>query len=187
MKDLLTLRTSISNHPHFRRICNVFIYQIYTIWLCTLSDLKTITIPASIYGLIGAFSGAPLLSDSLPPRFAISRVPHVLFWTWSTLAINNQSSESAVLKDALKKPWRPMPSRRTSVMAANTLMMAMYGSNMFMSFILGTHRHALSMLLLGICYNRLGEADFSCVEKNFINAVGYISFITGALVSGRQS
>ncbi|OAG08627.1 uncharacterized protein CC84DRAFT_1239923 [Paraphaeosphaeria sporulosa] len=165
MKDLLTLRTSISNHPHFRRICNVFIYQIYTIWLCTLSDLKTITIPASIYGLIGAFSGAPLLSDSLPPRFAISRVPH----------------------DALKKPWRPMPSRRTSVMAANTLMMAMYGSNMFMSFILGTHRHALSMLLLGICYNRLGEADFSCVEKNFINAVGYISFITGALVSGRQS
>lgn len=182
-EDRLTKKTSISSPLHFQ-IWNAAIYQIYTIWLFTFSDIKTIIIPTSVFGLIGAFSGMPLLSGSLSRSIIGSRAPHVLFWIWSTLlpfAINNQSSKSAILEDSLNKPWRPMPSGRISVTVANTFMLVMYGLNMLVSFDMGAHRQALSMLLLGIWYNRLGGADRSCVEKNFINAAGYISFTTGAL------
>lgn len=59
-------------------------------------------------------------------------------------------------------------------------MLFLYVANMLFSVYLGAHWQALSMLFLGNWYNRLGGADCSCVEKDFINAGGYISFISGA-------
>jgi len=178
------METSSANYLYLQKLSHSIAYHAYTIWLFTFSDIKTTILPTSTFGLVGALSGQPLLSGPLSLSVVIARAPHVLFWTWSTLlpfAINNQSGHSAILEDSLNKPWRPLPSQRISSRLSYALMTILYCANILVSYELGALPQALSMLSLGIWYNRLGGADRGCLEKNFINALGYMSFITGAL------
>jgi 4-hydroxybenzoate polyprenyltransferase len=171
-------------HLDIKRLHCSLSYHCYTIWLFTFSDLKTIMIPTTFFGLVGALSGQPMLSASLSPSAITSRALHVLFWTWSTLLpfdINNQCQGPAITEDSYNKSWRPLPSKRISPKIATLLMMCLYAENMLISIYMGVFWQALSLLCLGTWYNRLGGADRSCIERNIINAGGYVSFITGAL------
>ena len=172
------------NTPELHEALNRIRWPLYTLWLFTFSDLKTIIVPTSTFGIIGALSGPPLVTDSLGSEKILFRIPHIFFWTWSTLlpfAIQNQNGSSAIIEDSINKPWRPLPSGRISPKNATHYMIAFYCVNIAMSIHFGVQFQALSLLFLGTWYNRLGGADRSCLEKNFINAAGYMSFISGAL------
>lgn len=173
-----------------RAFSNCMLYQLNTIWLFTLSDLKTIVFPSSIFGLVGAIAGPPITTEPLSLYFVLRRGPVVILWTWSTLLpfdINNQNHRDAITEDAVNKPWRPLPLKRISTTTAHYLMIGLYMTNTLVSYYLGALNQSVVLIVLGIWYNRLGGADRSCFEKNLINSLGYASFITGALAVALDS
>ena len=166
-------------------------YHLYSVWLFTLSDLKTIVSTSTAFGL---FNGVAVALDNahtpssnlhLPAPYQIlSRAPLVLFWVWINLLpfnIDNQRQPKAIIEDALNKPWRTMPSRRLSPEAAKRLMFTLYPIAIISSLLLGNLFQCLSLVFLGFWYNDLRGADANCLVRNFINACGFICFSTGAL------
>jgi 4-hydroxybenzoate polyprenyltransferase len=48
-------------------------------------------------------------------------------------------------------------------------------------FVVGGMRQKLLGIVLGWVYNELGAADRSCIGKNAVNALGYVTFSMGAI------
>ena len=163
------------------------LFHLYTLWLFTRSDLKTIIGPSTAFGIIGALSGPALLANASSSGSSLkilSRVPAAAFWSWINLlpfAIENQRLPAAIREDSINKPWRPLPSKRVLPEEAKTLMLALYLLALLFSLALGGVWQCLALMLLGYWYNDLKGADNSCITRNFINACGYISFTSGAL------
>lgn len=61
-------------------------YHMYTLWLFTFSDLQTIVIPKSAFGLFTILSGKNLTSNVQPPIGTILwSVPFIIVWNlWIT-------------------------------------------------------------------------------------------------------
>jgi 4-hydroxybenzoate polyprenyltransferase len=163
-----------------------FVSNVYTIWLFTYSDLKTIIMPSAAFGLM---NGIALSLDSntdidLSPQQVLKKAPTVIYWVWINLlpfAIDNQRQHEAVQEDLLNKPWRPLPSRRISAGSAKSLMTILYLVAVATSFFLGNMTQCLTLIVLGFCYNDLGGSDSGIIVRNFINASGFICFSSGAL------
>jgi 4-hydroxybenzoate polyprenyltransferase len=160
-------------------------FNLYSVWLFTLSDLKTIVLPSTAFGLVNAIALSLNHTPTLPaPSEILHRTPLVLLWVWINLlpfAINNQRQPAAILEDGLNKPWRPMPSRRLSPTAAKRLMLVAYPLAVLGSLCLGNLAQSLTLILLGYWYNDLHGGDASCLVRNLINAGGFLSFASGAL------
>ncbi len=164
----------------------------YTVWLCTFSDLKTIVFPQSAFGMAATLSGRLLMVNPAPSNFIVlRRLPLVLFWVWMNLlpfAIDNQRQPKAIQEDKLNKPWRPMPSERFTAREAKTLMFIAYPTALVLSIYLGAIGPCTTLMFFGWVYNDLGGADRDPIIRNVINGVGYLSFATGAtLVASDQS
>ena len=160
-------------------------FHVYTIWLFTYTDLKTIVIPQSAFGIIYLASSLPSTTSSIPMLISnlIRRSPAVIFWTWINLlpfTISNQRQVGAIHEDAINKPWRPLPSGRSSFQQATTLMRIFYVLAYITSFFLGGSAQCLILICLGYWYNDLGGGDTSCIVRNFINACGFLCFASGA-------
>ena len=159
-------------------------YHVYSIWLFTLTDLKTIVGPQSAFAVVSILSGEALTTSQSPGISVIARrVPRTVYWTWINLlpfAIANQRQPKSIQEDAQNKPWRSMPSKRLSESQAKYLMLVLYPIAITSSFALGGIRQSAALVLLGYWYNDLGGADKSCIVRNFINACGFLSFATGA-------
>ena len=159
-------------------------YHLKTIWLFTLSDLKTIVVPQTAFAIASVLSGGVLTLNESPHVTAVlGRVPMTLFWTWINLlpfAINNQRQPDSIIEDGQNKPWRSMPSKRLSGRQAKHVMLFTYFVALASSLKLGGLRQCLILIVLGYWYNDLGGADYSCIIRNFINACGILSFATGA-------
>ena len=164
--------------------CYTLVYHFKTIWLFTFSDLKTIVLPQTAFGIASVLSGDVLTLNEYPQfTIVLRRVPMTLFWTWINLlpfAINNQRQPEAIIEDSQNKPWRSMPSERLSGRQAKHVMLSTYVVAFASSLVLGGLRQCLMLILLGYWYNDLGGADYSCIIRNFINACGILSFATGA-------
>jgi len=160
-------------------------FNLYSVWLFTLSDLKTIVLPSTAFGLFNAIAVSLNHTATLPqPSQILHRTPLVLLWVWINLlpfAINNQRQPAAILEDALNKPWRPMPSQRLSPTSAKRLMLVFYPLAVLVSLCLGNLAQSLTLIFLGYWYNDLHGADASCVVRNLINAGGFLSFASGAM------
>ncbi|TGO47637.1 hypothetical protein BCON_0269g00030 [Botryotinia convoluta] len=165
-------------------------YHIYTIWLFTFSDLKTIIFPSTAFGIINALAIFMEQSSSSPETLTqkywqlLKTIPMILFWTWINLlpfAINNQRKPDAIQEDLLNKPWRSMPSGRISPEAAKRLMFTTYIFAIITSKILGNALHCLTLIALGFWYNNMRGADRCWVIRNLINAYGFICFASGAI------
>ena len=166
-------------------------FHLYSIWLFTLSDLKTIVLPSTVFGLVNsvAFSlnHAELSSSRIhlpPPDQILGKTPLVLFWVWVNLlpfAIDNQRQPESIQEDSLNKPWRTMPSRRMSPETAKRLMLVLYPTAIVVSLFLGNLPQCLALICLGCWYNDLRGADASCLIRNLINACGFICFSSGAM------
>lgn len=166
-------------------------FNLKTIWLFTFSDLKTIVVPSVIFGLANASCahGAynlPAPASSIGHRLSsgLVTVSAVTLQVWINLlpfAMSNQRQPESIAEDRANKPWRPMPSGRLSRPSVRILMVCFYGAALLVSALLGGLRQSVALVALGFWYNNLGGADRSAIERNAINALGYLSFLTGAM------
>ena len=168
------LRTTL--HP--------LLHSIHTLYLFIASDLKTIIIPSTIFGLANSLAAQSYnLPTPLTP--APTRVLQALTWTLLTLipfAISNQLSPSAIVEDTLNKPWRPLPQTRLTRTQAKNTMLTFYALSQIHGILTRTgHRQSLAMIPLGTYYNHLGGADHHPLTRNLTNAAGYLCFTTGAM------
>lgn len=162
-----------------------WLYHLRSIWLFTLSDIKTIIGPKTAFGIMNA-SSAPVFGISsmrsdpgLSRRFLI-----VVLWTWINLlpfAIGNQRQPAAVAEDSINKPWRPMPSKRLTPKQALGIMASLYPVAVLVSIYVGGLKQCLLLIVLGLWYNDFGGADTSFVIRNFINACGFCCYSSGAM------
>lgn len=118
---------------------------LYSIWLFTRSDLKTIVGPSTAFGVSNAFA---VSAYSLQPPvtcltqlLAVFKVTTmVAFWVWINLlpsVIDNQISSKAISEDAANKPWRTLPSRRMTPKQAGALRIPLYACAFIASWRLG--------------------------------------------------
>lgn len=91
---------------------------LYTLYLMTYSDIKSILLPQTIFGISNALA-APVFgldSRSIPqPASILWRLPLTALWVWINLllfTIENQRQTSSIEEDKLNKPWRPIPAGR---------------------------------------------------------------------------
>ncbi|KAI1733401.1 hypothetical protein F4680DRAFT_463178 [Xylaria scruposa] len=162
-------------------------FHVYSIWLFTLSDIKTIIIPQSTFGILSALaktsSGVPILHSENALRI-IKRIPRVVFWVWINLlpfAISNQRNPKSIAEDEINKPWRTMPSRRWSHCQATHAMVTFYFVAGVTSWHSGGFTWSIYLFICGTWYNNMGGADVNAFVRNLINALGYTSFAAGAL------
>ncbi|CAD6591511.1 MAG: hypothetical protein ASARMPRED_005469 [Alectoria sarmentosa] len=166
-------------------------FHLYSVWLFTFSDLKTIVLSSTTFGLFGgiaiSFDDASAPDSSLHILLSsqiLSKIPLVVFWVWINLlpfAINNQRQPEAIQEDSLNKPWRTMPSKRLSPASAKRLMFTFYLVAVVVSFFFDNLKQCLTLVLLGHWYNNLRGADANCLVRNFINACGFSCFSSGAM------
>ncbi|KAI1377901.1 UbiA prenyltransferase family [Hypoxylon crocopeplum] len=157
-----------------------------TLWLFAFSDLKTIVIPSTIFGIANALAASRYDASLKSVGYIelLQRSPLVLLWVsvhYLAFAVNNQRTPLAVAEDAANKPWRPLPSGRISPYAANILMVFFYVSAQICSTVTGGLRQGVGLIFLGMWYNNFGGADTNPLLRNIINALGYICFISGAM------
>ncbi|KAI0013535.1 UbiA prenyltransferase family [Xylariaceae sp. FL0662B] len=164
-------------------------YHAYSTWLFTFSDLKTIVIPETAFGILTALSQTDGRQESPRGGFATShqvirRLPLVMTWVWINLlpfAINNQRRPEAIAEDSLNKPWRAMPSGRLTTVQAQYAMYFFYVVAVAVSWKIGGLRSCVAIIALGHWYNGGGGSDVNALLRNLINAVGFMAFGTGAL------
>ncbi|KAI0440373.1 UbiA prenyltransferase family [Xylaria telfairii] len=169
------------------RIIDTSLYHLYSIWLFTFSDLKTILFPQTIFGILTALSQIQLgkvTSDDTDAYEVLYRIPIVMFWVWIHLLpvdIHNQQQPNGILEDKINKPWRPLPSNRCTLTQARYAMLFFYGLAAIISYQIGPLRWSASIMALGTGYNSLGGSDVNPFVRNFIVSLGYAAFGLGAL------
>ena len=155
--------------------------HLYTVYLFTASDLKTIAVPSSIFGVINAVVLSSSTSDSF--WHILKRYPLAFAYVYLNLLpfdIANQRGTEAIAEDSINKAWRPLPSGRITQRQAQILMCCLYAFAVLMSRVLGGLGPSLTLIGLGFWYNDFGGADSHCIVRNLINALGYLSFSVGA-------
>ena len=160
------------------------LYHAYSLWLFTVSDLKTIVIPKAAFGIITILSGSTLTQSPRPGWLTCVRcLPPVMIWTWFNLlplAMNNQHRQGDVQEDTKNKPWRPIPAGRLSVEETKFFMVVSYVVSVLGSIYLGGTAECLALVAQGWIYNELGAANDSYLARNLLNATGYMTFAAGA-------
>ena len=159
-------------------------YDLYTIWLFTYSDLKTIVGPKTVFGIFNSLHASAFDLPCLRYSTVWQRLPLVLFWTWINLlpfSIGNQRQPEAIKEDGINKPWRPMPSQRMTTRQAKIWMLGLYPLAITSSVYFGGLRQCLCLICLGFWYNDLGGADHNPVIRNLINSCGFVCYTSGAM------
>ena len=173
---------SIAGRVHW--LCKVR-FHMYSIWLFTYSDLKTIVGPKTAFGVLSALRPCVFgISTTDTSLNVVGRVPVVAFWTWINLlpfAISNQCQPEAIQEDNLNKPWRPLPAKRLTPEQAKRLMFVLYPIACLTSAYIGGIWQCLALIALGYWYNNRNGADANFITRNFINACGFVCYTSGAL------
>lgn len=141
-------------------------------------------IPKSIFGVLGAFSGSNLVNNVNPGTESLLRAPLVIMWVWIVLLpfnIDNQRRETDIEEDKINRPWRPLPSKRLSNNQAWWTMTLSHMAGIVYCLAVGGLKQKLVGIFLGWLYNEMGGADKSCITKNLVNALGYVTFSMGAI------
>ncbi|KAK0516270.1 hypothetical protein JMJ35_000873 [Cladonia borealis] len=156
-----------------------------TLWLFTESDFATFVIPDTAFGIFGALAGPLLTTNSSPhPGIILSRLPQVLLFNWANLLIfdlANQSHPTAVIEDALNKPWRPLPTGRITVTETRRLLLFALPVVLVVNWILGAWEETILLFALNWMYNDLEGGDQDFVTRNLILGVGFGLYNRGAL------
>ncbi|KAL9090202.1 MAG: hypothetical protein Q9159_002101 [Coniocarpon cinnabarinum] len=177
----LTLTTQLHSFLYF------ITYHLYSIWLFTRSDIKTIIAPSTLFAILQALADLRCTSRSTTLELSVwaaCRAPVAAFWAWINLvpfAIDNQRQQAAILEDAANKPWRTLPSGRMHPGTATKLMLPLYPCAILSSYMIGGLRQCLALIVLGFWYNDLGGSDGSWTIRNFINGCGFVAYTSGAL------
>lgn len=153
--------------------------DLYSIWLFTRSDLKTIFIPQSIFGVLGGLPQSCLTRGDRTAGEVLWRAPLVTLWVWIILCpfnIDNQRSSASIEEDTINRPWRPLPAKRLTPEHALRLQVIFHILAFLYSLEVGGIYQWVCGIILGCLYNAVGLADCSCIGKNAVNALGYTTF-----------
>ncbi|KAH9891043.1 UbiA prenyltransferase family-domain-containing protein [Cubamyces lactineus] len=141
---------------------------VYTLWLFTFSDLKTVLIPTLAFGTAAA------------PDDSTAHVSQRILWIWLHLlqfCLSNQCLSP--LEDATNKPWRPIPAGRISVTAATWLRWALLPACLVLSVYYDVLTASVALSIGTLVHNEFGM-DSRWLPRNVCNAVGYAAFNAGA-------
>ena len=155
-----------------------------TIWLITRNDLISIAFPETTFGIFSALSG-PLLTTNEAPSLSVilSRVPKVFLWNWLNLLvldIANQRLPQSIVEDSVKKPWRPIPSKRITPEQARCLLLGAIPLVFCVTLSIGGVEESVLMMVLTLMYNDLAGADEIYIFRNTINAFGFVCYSSGS-------
>lgn len=160
-------------------------YHLYSIWLFTLSDIKTIILPSVLFSVLTAPALSVFdISATISASELLRRAPSVLFWLWINLlpmTIDNQRQVRSIAEDGINKPWRTMPSKRMTSTQARNLMLCLWPISITTSFFIGGLEQCLSLIALGAWYNDFRGGDSSIILRNLLNAAGFNRYAEGAL------
>jgi 4-hydroxybenzoate polyprenyltransferase len=161
-------------------------YHLYTIWLITANDIKSIVLPETAFGIFSALAGSALTTNSSPALLDIlGRLPKVIFWNWINCLlfdIANQRLPSSILEDSVNKPWRVIPSGRISAANMRRLLLIVIIATFITSLVLGGMYEAVAMMVLTWMYNDLEGADENYLVRNVINAFGFMCYSSGSTI-----
>ena len=161
-------------------------FNLHTIWLFTLNDLKSIVCPETAFAFFSALSGRGLTTNATPCLSEIlGRLPQIIVWNWANLLlfdVANQRLPQSILEDTINKPWRPMPSKRLTDHEARRFLLVLVPTVFLVSTYLGGLFESLAMMSLTWMYNDLGGADENYIVRNLINACGFVCYSSGATI-----
>ena len=162
-----------------------YLYNLYTLWLFTASDLKTVVYPTTIFGISGAISGHLTTNQSTDIVSVLVGIPLVVFYVWINLLVEvvaNQRLPASITEDSINKPWRSLPSQRVSPDEARLLLLCLVPLVISLAFFHGCERESLLLIAFSWMYNDLGGADTDPVVRNLLNAGGLLCFGAGATI-----
>ena len=159
-------------------------YHMYSLWLFTFSDLKTIVIPKSFFAIITLLSGQSLTTSDKPHfKTILLSAPFIVAWIWLNLLpldMSNQCDRDSSIEDKENKPWRPIPAGRLTIDETRWLTYLTYTAAILASIYMGGLAECLALIVEGWIYNQLGGANNSFLARNILNATGYLTFACGA-------
>ncbi|MCJ1325726.1 hypothetical protein MMC10_002389 [Thelotrema lepadinum] len=166
-----------TDHTNMLELCR---QHAYSIWLLTVSDLKSIVWPETAFGLFSALSGSQMTTNTSPSlREILLRLPQVVLWNWLNVFIfdlANQRLEDSIVEDRVNKPWRPIPSGRLTALHATNLLLFSIPAIVLITWYLGGMEECVAMIVLTWMYNDLGGADQHYITQNVINAFGFVCY-----------
>ncbi|CAH0017380.1 unnamed protein product [Clonostachys rhizophaga] len=166
-------------------------FHLWTLFLFTKSDFKTMTIPQSIFAIAAVYAPPAVkcvrsFDSSTPPDlgYLLTHIPRMLFWLWLNCALHdiaNQSLPDSVVEDAVNKPWRPIPSGRISRSQARSWLLAIIPLSLAVSLMFGALVPVTMLVVFVWMYNDLEGSSASIWMRNALNGTGLMSFGCGAL------
>jgi len=112
---LYTSFSMISKDPDFPPwSANSTLYHVYSIWLFTFSDFKTIIAPSTAFSILHKLASPSFGVEHDPETTTLRLVTQtatVAGWAWINLlpfAIDNQPQVNSIEEDRHNKPWRPL-------------------------------------------------------------------------------
>jgi hypothetical protein len=168
------------------------LYNVHTLWLFTASDFKTTLAPSIMFAVLH-HSAAPIFGlrqEEISFQSMIVPITVTLLWIWVHLlafCVSNQRLQGSVLEDTRNKPWRPLPSKRLTIVTASRLCRLVHPLAVGLSLYLGGLPQSLGLVVFGYGYNDLGGGDRSIFFRNTLNAGGFTCFVSGALEVLSQS
>lgn len=161
--------------------------HLFTAWLFTKSDIKTVILPQTTFAISSALSGGFTFVQnhaSIGNFETLWRLPQVILWIWFNLLvvnISNQRLPGSVLEDSLNKPWRPIASKRWSPDQARQFLLVALPGAIIMGNYFGAFTETITLHILVWMYDDLGGANESILWRNVLNAGGLMCFSAGAM------
>ena len=156
------------------------------LWLFPLSDMRTMILPVTTFGIVSALAGPPMTTTySQTYMSVLTRIPHILSWVWLNVlvfSISNQRSPESVLEDSINKPWRPIPAGKIGMVQARRLLLGtvVVVLTLVVQY-LGAIEETVLCFVATWMYNDLGVADDHFIIRNLLNGVAYILYGSGAM------
>ncbi|KAI4522656.1 hypothetical protein K525DRAFT_255409 [Schizophyllum commune Loenen D] len=144
--------------------------HLYTLFLFTYSDMKTILLPITVFASVAA--------PAQSPQCLLLGV----FWTWlHQLHANLSNQYRALEEDKMNKPWRPLPAHRVTPRQAELLRWTLIPLTIGFSTLGGPHAVAASIwLATALVIYEQPSVSGHWLGKNILNTAGYIGFEYGA-------
>ncbi|EPQ53734.1 hypothetical protein GLOTRDRAFT_24494, partial [Gloeophyllum trabeum ATCC 11539] len=153
----------------FRGLLGTATNALWTFFLFTKSDFKTIMLPIV----------ASVLATC--PDLRIENLAFSMFWTWLHLLQFCTSNQTlSVDEDAANKSWRPVPSGRISLASAKALRWWTVPLCLLLSHQKGALLPSMSLTVMTLMHNELGWHS-GWFGRNLCCALGYMAFEWGAI------
>ncbi|KAF2251396.1 hypothetical protein BU26DRAFT_563335 [Trematosphaeria pertusa] len=143
------------------------LHHLYTLYLFTKSDIKTVIFPQIVFAISSAFTGGFRAPDEIRDQgqgFAFAALAKAALWVWVTLLVENVANQrlpGSILEDSKNKPWRPFPSKRVTSREGQQYLLILLPCALVTGVLVGASRETNTFVALVWMYNDLDGANTS--------------------------